>query len=86
MGDVLGPDIHLDDQLTAVRQQFKAFAQSFRQCFNALDFEWTDYFDPHLALLAQPGIGTRAALLLTEQIANPNGHRRTAARSFPDLA
>ena len=43
------------------------------------DFEWADYFDPRLTLVAQPcaNIGRRAAYLLVERIAAPDGARRT---------
>jgi LacI family transcriptional regulator len=43
------------------------------------DFEWADYFEPRLTLVAQPcaNIGRRAAYLLIERIAAPDGARRT---------
>ena len=43
------------------------------------DFEWADYFEPRLTLVAQPceEIGRRAAFLLMERIAAPDGARRT---------
>ncbi len=43
------------------------------------DFEWTDCFEPRLTLIAQPceEIGRRAAFLLMERIAAPEGARRT---------
>jgi LacI family transcriptional regulator len=43
------------------------------------DFEWADYFEPRLTLVAQPceEIGRRAAFLLMERIAAPDGVRRT---------
>jgi LacI family transcriptional regulator len=43
------------------------------------DFEWADCFEPRLTLVAQPckEIGQRAALLLMERIAAPEGARRT---------
>ena len=43
------------------------------------DFEWADCFEPRLTLLAQPceEIGRRAAALLVERIACPDGERRT---------
>ena len=52
------------------------------------DFEWADCFEPRLTLIAQPceEIGRRAAFLLMERIAAPDGARRTlrldAASSF----
>ena len=41
------------------------------------DFEWADYFEPRLTLVAQPceEIGRRAAFLLMERIAAPEGAR-----------
>ena len=43
------------------------------------DFEWADCFEPRLTLVAQPcaEIGRRAAFLLMERIAAPEGSRRT---------
>ena len=43
------------------------------------DFEWADYFEPRLTLVAQPcnDIGQQAANLLIERIADPTGERRT---------
>ena len=43
------------------------------------DFEWADCFEPRLTLIAQPceEIGRRAAILLMERIAAPNGPRRS---------
>ncbi len=43
------------------------------------DFEWADLFEPRLTLIAQPvaEIGRRAAHLLMERIAAPEGARRT---------
>ena len=43
------------------------------------DFEWADCFEPRLTLVAQPcvEIGRRAAFLLMERIAAPQGARRT---------
>jgi LacI family transcriptional regulator len=43
------------------------------------DFEWADCFEPRLTLIAQPceEIGRRAAFLLMERIAAPDGARRT---------
>lgn len=43
------------------------------------DFEWADCFEPRLTLVAQPcaEIGKRAAELLIERIANPDGQRTT---------
>jgi LacI family transcriptional regulator, galactose operon repressor len=43
------------------------------------DFEWSDCFEPRLTLVAQPcaEIGRRAAFLLMERIAVPQGTRRT---------
>jgi LacI family transcriptional regulator len=43
------------------------------------DFEWADCFEPRLTLVAQPcaEIGKRAAFLLMERIAAPQGARRT---------
>lgn len=43
------------------------------------DFEWADCFEPRLTLVAQPcvEIGRRAAFLLMERIAVPEGVRRT---------
>jgi LacI family transcriptional regulator len=43
------------------------------------DFEWADCFEPRLTLIAQPcgDIGERAAALLMERIANPEGTRQT---------
>jgi LacI family transcriptional regulator len=43
------------------------------------DFEWADCFEPRLTLVAQPcaEIGARAASLLMERIADPEGPRRT---------
>jgi LacI family transcriptional regulator len=43
------------------------------------DFEWADCFEPRLTLVAQPcaEIGRRAAFLLMERIAAPDGARRT---------
>jgi LacI family transcriptional regulator len=43
------------------------------------DFEWADCFEPRLTLVAQPceEIGRRAAFLLMERIAAPEGARRT---------
>jgi LacI family transcriptional regulator len=43
------------------------------------DFEWADCFEPRLTLVAQPcdEIGRRAAALLVERIAAPDGQRRT---------
>ncbi len=43
------------------------------------DFEWADCFEPRLTLVAQPceEIGRRAASLLIERIAAPEGERRT---------
>jgi LacI family transcriptional regulator len=43
------------------------------------DFEWADYFQPRLTLMAQPcaDLGRRAADMLIERIADPAGARRT---------
>ena len=43
------------------------------------DFEWADCFEPRLTLVAQPceEIGKRAAILLMERIAAPDGPRRS---------
>jgi len=43
------------------------------------DFEWADYFEPRLTVIAQPcqAIGREAASLLVERIGNPDGKRRT---------
>jgi LacI family transcriptional regulator len=43
------------------------------------DFEWAGLFEPRLTLVAQPvvEIGQRAAFLLMERIAAPDGARRT---------
>ena len=43
------------------------------------DFEWADCFEPRLTLVAQPceEIGCRAAALLIDRIANPQGAPRT---------
>jgi LacI family transcriptional regulator len=43
------------------------------------DFEWADYFEPRLTVIAQPcqEIGREAASLLMERIAAPDGKRRT---------
>jgi LacI family transcriptional regulator len=43
------------------------------------DFEWADYFEPRLTLLAQPcsELGRQAAALLVERIGSPDGERRT---------
>jgi len=43
------------------------------------DFEWADFFEPRLTLVAQPvaEIGRRAAFLLMERMAAPDGARRT---------
>jgi LacI family transcriptional regulator len=43
------------------------------------DFEWADCFEPRLTLVAQPcqEIGRRAATLLMERIAGPDGERRS---------
>jgi LacI family transcriptional regulator len=43
------------------------------------DFEWADFFEPRLTLVAQPvaEIGQRATFLLMERIAAPDGARRT---------
>ena len=43
------------------------------------DFEWADCFEPRLTLVAQPceEIGRRAAILLMERIAAPDGLRRS---------
>jgi LacI family transcriptional regulator len=43
------------------------------------DFEWADCFEPRLTLVAQPcaEIGRRAAFLLMERIAAPQGARRS---------
>ena len=43
------------------------------------DFEWADCFEPRLTLVAQPceEIGRRAAILLMERIAAPDGPRRS---------
>lgn len=43
------------------------------------DFEWADYFEPRLTVIAQPhqAIGREAAALLIERIANLDGKRRT---------
>ena len=45
------------------------------------DFEWADCFEPRLTLVAQPcvEIGRRAAILLMERIAAPDGLRRSLA-------
>lgn len=50
------------------------------------DFEWADYFEPRLTLVAQPcnDIGQQAAELLIERIAKPDGARRTL-RLAPSL-
>jgi LacI family transcriptional regulator len=43
------------------------------------DFEWADYFEPRLTVVAQPcqEIGREAASLLIERITKPDGKRRT---------
>ncbi len=43
------------------------------------DFEWADYFEPRLTVIAQPcqAIGREAASLLIERIADAGGKRRT---------
>jgi LacI family transcriptional regulator len=43
------------------------------------DFEWADYFEPRLTVIAQPcqAIGREAASLLVERIGNLDGKRRT---------
>ena len=43
------------------------------------DFEWADYFEPRLTVIAQPcqAIGREAASLLVERIADVGGKRRT---------
>ena len=43
------------------------------------DFEWADYFEPRLTVIAQPhqAIGREAASLLIERIGNLDGKRRT---------
>lgn len=43
------------------------------------DFEWADYFEPRLTVVAQPcqEIGRDAASLLIERITKPDGKRRT---------
>jgi LacI family transcriptional regulator len=43
------------------------------------DFEWADYFEPRLTVIAQPcqAIGREAAALLIERIGNMDGKRRT---------
>lgn len=43
------------------------------------DFEWADYFEPRLTLVAQPcnDIGQQAANLLINRIADPGGARQT---------
>jgi LacI family transcriptional regulator len=43
------------------------------------DFEWADYFEPRLTVIAQPcqEIGREAASLLIERITKPDGERRT---------
>ena len=50
------------------------------------DFEWADYFEPRLTLIAQPcdDIGRKAAELLTKRIANPRRPARTV-RLAPSL-
>ncbi len=50
------------------------------------DFEWADYFEPRLTLVAQPcnDIGQQAANLLVERIADPEGARQTL-RLDPNL-
>jgi LacI family transcriptional regulator len=44
------------------------------------DFEWADYFEPRLIVIAQPcqAIGKEAALLLFERIGSMDGKRRSA--------
>ena len=43
------------------------------------DFEWADCFEPRLTLVAQPcqEIGKRAASLVMERIAAPDGERQS---------
>ena len=43
------------------------------------DFEWADYFEPRLTVIAQPcqSIGREAAALLIERIGNLDGKRKT---------
>ena len=43
------------------------------------NFEWADYFEPRLTVIAQPcqEIGREAASLLIERITKPDGKRRT---------
>lgn len=50
------------------------------------DFEWADYFEPRLTLVAQPcnDIGQQAAELLIDRIASPDAKRRTL-RLAPSL-
>jgi LacI family transcriptional regulator len=47
------------------------------------DFEWADYFEPRLTLMAQPcnEIGRRAADLLIKRIGAPDSRRRTVRLS-----
>jgi LacI family transcriptional regulator len=47
------------------------------------DFEWADYFQPRLTLMAQPcgDLGRRASDLLVERIGNPAGPRHTVQLS-----
>jgi LacI family transcriptional regulator len=47
------------------------------------DFEWADYFEPRLTLMAQPcnEIGRQAADLLVQRIAAPDSRRRTVRLS-----
>ena len=50
------------------------------------DFEWADYFEPRLTVVAQPcrEIGREAAALLIERIGALDGKRRTI-RLKPEL-
>jgi len=43
------------------------------------DFDWADYFEPRLTVMAQPvkDIGLRAVKLLNKRIKTPNGARQT---------
>jgi LacI family transcriptional regulator len=47
------------------------------------DFEWADYFEPRLTLMAQPcnEIGRQAADLLVQRIAAPDSRRQTVRLS-----
>lgn len=50
------------------------------------DFDWADYFDPRLTVMAQPGreIGLRAVRLLLKRMDNPSG-KRQLVRLAPEL-